>query len=416
LNTNLFIAKTLWKKREPKKKGLSGSSSLIAGFSVSVSVLVMVLAIAISDGFKFEIGEKITGFSGDIILSSPGVEVTTSAYPVINNLSYFNDLESLPEVKKIQSVAYRSGMIKSPDQIQGVLLKGIDNNYDWNFFSSVLSSGRLPDYSDTTSSSKEILISERLAKMMSFNVGDYVQIYFIDKSIRVGKYSIVGLYDAQLEDIDKTLVITDIKEIQRLNGWKDNEISALEILLQNGEDIDIAGDKIENVVIDKFIESDPSVYVSKINDIFPHLFDWLKLLDFNVLIVLVLMLTVAGFNMISGLLIMLFERISMIGLLKALGMRDSDIHKIFMYRASFIVFFGMMIGNFLAISLSLLQKRFAVISLDPVNYFVKSVPIYLDFPKIIIFNLIAFTIIMVALLLPSLFISKVSPQKTIIVK
>jgi len=415
LNTNLFIAKTLWKKSISHKKGLTGSSTLIAGFSVAVSMLVMVLAIAISDGFKYEIRTKATGFSGEIVLNSPGLDSKTNLYPITNKLSYINDLKALPEIKSIQGFAYRSGMLKSGDQIQGVILKGVDAGYDWKFFSSSLSQGRLPDYSDTTAN-REIIISERLAKMMNYKVGDAVQIYFIDKTIRVGKYELVGLYDAQLEDIDKTLVIADLREVQRLNGWSSEKISGLEILLKDPDNIDEAGDKIDTLILEKFSKSDPSVSVTKINDIFPHLFDWLKLLDFNVLVVLILMIMVAGFNMISGLLIILFEKISMIGLLKSLGMRDSNIHRIFLYRASYIVIIGMIIGNLLAFILAMLQKWFQIISLDPTNYFVKYVPIHLDVSKILLLNVITFVIIMLVLMLPSFFISRISPERTIRVK
>jgi len=265
-------------------------------------------------------------------------------------------------------------------------------------------------------SSKEIILSERLAGMMGFDVGEDLQIYFIDKSIRVGKYRLVGLYDAQLEDVDKTLIIADIREVQRINGWNAEDVSGIEILLKEGNDIDIVGDKIERVVYEHSGENDPSIQVTRINEIFPHLFDWLKLLDFNVLVVLVLMISVAGFNMISSLLIILFERISMIGILKSLGMRNSAIHRIFLLRASYIVFWGMLFGNVLAVILALLQKWYEIISLDPTNYFVKSVPVYLDIPKIILLNTAAFIIIMVVLMIPSLFISRISPDKTIRVK
>jgi len=415
LNTNLFIARNLWRKDAPKKRGLSASSTIIAGFSVGVSVLVMVLAISISDGFKFEIKTKATGFSGEIILNSPGIEQTSNRYPITKKISYLKEIESIKEVKCLQCYAYRSGMLKSGEEIQGVLLKGVDSKYDWRFFSSVLSKGRLPDYKDTLSS-KEIILSERLAGMMGFDVGEDLQIYFIDKSIRVGKYRLVGLYDAQLEDVDKTLIIADIREVQRINGWNAEDVSGIEILLKEGNDIDIVGDKIERVVYEHSGENDPSIQVTRINEIFPHLFDWLKLLDFNVLVVLVLMISVAGFNMISSLLIILFERISMIGILKSLGMRNSAIHRIFLLRASYIVFWGMLFGNVLAVILALLQKWYEIISLDPTNYFVKSVPVYLDIPKIILLNTAAFIIIMVVLMIPSLFISRISPDKTIRVK
>lgn len=415
MNTNLFIARNLWRKGAPGEKKLSSSSTIIAGFSVGVSVLVMVLAIAISDGFKYEIKTKATGFSGEIILNSPGIEQTSNRYPITKNLSYLKDIKALKEVKNIQGYAYRPGMLKVGEEIQGVLLKGVDSHYDWRFFSSVLSKGRLPDYKDSLSS-KEIILSERLARMMGFDVGEDLQIYFIDKSIRVGKYKLVGLYDAQLEDIDKTLVISDIREVQRLNGWNTEDVSGIEILLNKGEDISNVGDKVEKIVYERSEKKDPSVTVTKIHEIFPHLFDWLKLLDLNVLVVLVLMIAVAGFNMISSLLILLFERISMIGILKSLGMRNSSIHRIFLFRASYIVFWGMLSGNVLAVILALLQKNYDIISLDPANYFVKSVPVYLNFPKIILLNLFAFALIMLILMIPSLFISRISPEKTIRVK
>ncbi len=415
MNTNLFIARNLWKKGARGEKGLSASSTIIAGFSVGVSVLVMVLAIAISDGFKSEIKTKATGFSGEIILSSPGIEQTSNRYPITKNLSYNKEIKSLKEVKSLHGYASRPGMLKVGDEIQGVLLKGVDSQYDWRFFSSVLSKGRLPDYKDSLSS-KEIILSERLAKMMGFDVGDDLQIYFIDKSIRVGKYRVTGLYDAQLEEIDKTLVIADIREVQRLNEWNADEVSGIEILLNRGEDIEIAGDNIERVVYEHSSDKDPSVTVTRINDIFPHLFDWLKLLDFNVLVVLILMVAVAGFNMISSLLILLFERISMIGILKSLGMRNSAIHRIFLLRASYIVLWGMISGNVMAIILAMLQKWYQIITLDPANYFVKAVPVYLNFPKILFLNLAAFILIMIVLMVPSLFISRISPEKTIRVK
>lgn len=413
--TNLYIAKKLWKKGAAEKRGLTGSSSLIAGFSVAVSVLVMVLAIAVSDGFRHEIRTKAVGFSGEIILNSPGVDPTTNLFPIRSDLSYINDLTGLSDIKSIQGVAYRSGMLKSGEQIQGVVLKGVGKDYDWSFFKSSLSQGRLPDFSDTTAS-KEIILSERLAGIMGYSVGDAVQMYFIDKTVRVAKYKLVGLYDAQLEDIDKTLVVADLREVQRLNCWTEKEVSGLEVLLKTGADIDYNGEKIDQIIIEKCKEEDPSVAVSKINDIFPHLFDWLRLLDFNVLVVLLLMILVAGFNMISGLLIILFEKISMIGLLKALGMRDSSIHRIFLLRASFIVLCGMIAGNFMAVSLAIIQKRYSLLGLDPENYFVKSVPIHLDFAKIFILNVAAFVIIMLVMLLTSFFISKISPDKTIRVK
>jgi len=412
LNTNIFIAKTLW-RRGSGKRGLGRGSSLIASVSVAVSVMVMVLAISISDGFKKEIKEKASGFSGEILLHTPGVEYTTNQYPVNKDEESLNSLKEVQQIQSMQPYAYRSGIIKREDEIQGVLIKGVDENYNWDFFKSVLYEGRVPDTSDTLSTG-EIMISLRLANMLNYKVGDNIIIYFIDRTVKVRKFLLTGIYNAQLEDMDKSLVVGSISQIQRVNEWSPNEVSGIEIKLKKGADINKTAFTIEKKLIDS--DSEDPVYVTKVTDLFPHLFDWLTLLDFNVLVVMILMLSVAGFNMISGLLILLFEKISMIGLFKSLGMRDSGIHKIFLTRALYMVISGMIAGNIIAISLALIQKYYKVISLDPVNYFVNHVPIDINWGKILIMNVGALAIIVVLLMIPSIFISRVSPDKTLRVK
>lgn len=413
MKTNIFIAKTLWK--HGSIKGLGSTSSLVAGISVAVSIIVMLLAIAISDGFKREIRDKAIGFSGGIVLNSPGVETTTYQYPVDSDLSYINDIINIPGVISVQSYACRSGIIKNGEEIQGILLKGVDSNYNWNFFKNSLVDGKLPDYSDSASA-KGIMLSSRLAKMMAIKVGDPVQVYFVGDIVKVRKFTLVGIYDAQLEEIDKTFVIANISEIQSLNGWSANEVSGIEVISSDPDKLEETSETIENIILNKGEESDPSISVVTTMDQYPHLFDWLLLLDFNVLVVLIIMITVAGANMISGLLIILFEKISMIGLLKSLGMRDSSIHRIFLYRAMMIISRGMLAGNLIAFILLLLQQRFKIIGLDPVNYFVKYVPVHIDWYKMITVNITAFLLIILLLYIPSRFISNISPDKSLRIK
>jgi len=415
LNINLFIAKTLWRRGDECKKGYASSNTLIAQVSVIVSFLVIILSIVISDGFKYEIKSKASGFSGDILLKSPGVEYNSNLYPIYDNFSFRKDILSVGDVKSMNSYAYRSGMIKYNDQIQGVVLKGVDAGYDWEFFKSILSEGELPDFRDTTSGN-QVMISLRLAEMMGLRVGDEMPVYFIDQSVRVSKFIIKGVFDAQLEQIDRTLIITDIKEVQRLNGWGPAQVSGIEIQLSHGAERAAVAENIQNIVLEKSNDNDSQMEVTTVDDLFPHLFDWLKLLDFNVMIVLALMMLVAGFNMLSGLLILLFEKISVIGLLKALGMRNMNIHGIFMYKGFRIVLSGMIIGNITALAVALLQKYLHIIKLDPENYFVKAVPIHFDFLKIATVDIISVIVIMSLMLLPSLFVSRVSPDRTIRVK
>ena len=412
MNTNIFIAKTLWKKNS-SKKGLTGGSAVIAGISVAVSIMVMILSITISDGFKKEIKNKTSGFSGEIMLHSPGVEITTSQYPVLSNPSFLDSLTNLEGVVAIQPYVYRSAIIKQNDEIQGVIIKGVDSLFDWSFFESVLKEGALPQIG-ALFDVPEILMSRRLASMLSYKVGDPVLVYFVDNSVRIRKFILSGIYDAQLEDIDKSLLISAASVLQNVNGWKSNEVSGLEIKLKNGYNIAETGAIIENIIEEA--PMDESYFVTTVNELFPHLFDWLRLLDFNVLIIMFLMLAVAGFNMISGLLILLFEKISMIGVLKSLGMRDSSIHKIFLIRALYLVLGGMVIGNIIALILIFIQKYYQVIPLDPVSYFVDHVPVFINWYKIALLNIGAISIIVLLLMIPSLFISKITPEKTLRIK
>lgn len=396
-----------------KKGGLAAGSSIIASISISLSIVVMILAVAISDGFKNEIKNKASGFSGEIMLHSPGVDIWTSQYPVLRNPSFVTDILALPQVKSVYPYVYRSGIIKKEEDIQGVVVRGVDSLYDWSFFKSVLSEGTIPDL-NSSGSEAEMLMSKRLASMLGYSLGDYITLYFIDNNVRVRRFLLSGIYDAQLEDIDKTLLITSLNSIQQLNGWSADQVSGVEVKLIRGGYIAATANKIEDII--NLAPPDESYYVTRVDELFPHLFEWLKLLDFNVLIVLILMLAVAGFNMISGLLILLFEKISMIGVLKSLGMRDSGIHKIFMARAMYLVLLGVISGNIIAGILVFLQSRYQIIGLDPDNYFVTHVPVFVNTSKMIALNVGAILLIALILLIPSVFISRISPDKTLRIK
>lgn len=423
MNLNFFIAKRIGKRASGNGK-LSKISNMIATVSVGISIAVMILAIAIANGFRSEIREKAAGFSGDATLSAPGVEIVQYQYP-IKSLPFINKIDSLPFVKTVQPVAYRTGLLKTEAQIQGVLFKGVDTTYDMAFFARYLSAGILPDYSFKTDStgyllppSNDILISKRLSDLLHYRVGDKVLAYFVEDDVTLRRFTVAGIFDAQLEELDKSLVIADLRHITRLNGWKNGEISGYEIVL-NGNERGMTkhyNDLIERILYDNTTEDDSSVVLRTLQERFYVLFDWLHLLDLNVLIILVLMIAVAGFNMISGLLIILFERISQIGLLKALGMRNRDISRIFLYRSSFIVVKGLVAGNVVALVLCYIEWKYKLIALNPVNYFVTYVPVELDWSVIVMLNVAAFLLIMIILVIPCHFISKISPARTLVVR
>ena len=399
MNLNLYIA----------KKIKTSSNNTIACASVAISILVMFMAMVISDGFKREIKETSVGFSGEVFLLSPGQDITNQLYPISGRPSYIDKIHSLKGIESVNDVAYTSGMLKSDESVQGIMFKGVDSTYSLDFFEKYLVEGTLPDFSGK-SASNQILISERLASLMNYKCGDNMSAYFVGESVRVRRFTISGLYNVRLDEMDKTLAIVDIRQTRRLNGWESDQVSNIEIKLAAGANADKICREIEEIILDRPWDDD-SVIASQIRYIYPHIFDWLDLLNMNVLIIL--MIVVAGFNMISGLLIILFEKISMIGLLKALGMKTRDICRVFIYRGSFIVIKGMVIGNVIAIILSILQGVFHIIPLDPANYFVDHVPVYVNVPKIVILNVASFALMILIMIIPSFFIARVQPEKTI---
>ena len=414
MNFPLFIARKIAGKDETGKR-LTRTTNVIAIISVTLSIFVMFLALSIVSGFKKEISEKVRGFSGDIVLTPPGMAIVNDHYPVNGDLSYIEKIESMRQVERVCGVAYRPGMIKSDDNVFGILLKGVDSLYDMSFYSSHLTEGRLPDLRGN-SAANEVLISRRLSDKIGLNTGDRLVSYYTGESVRIRQFTICGIYDVELQDVDQMLAIVDIRQVQRLNGWSNGEVSTIEIRLVSGSDKEVSVLKIEDIIMSESIDKDTPLFVTSVEDHYPVLFEWLNLLDYNVLIIMILMIIVAGFNMISGLLIILFEKISMIGVLKSLGMRDKSIAAIFLYRGSFLMLKGMLWGNVIGLLFALLQNKFHIITLDPQNYFVSFVPVNVTAEILLILNICSFIAITAMLIIPTLFISKISPDKSVRVK
>lgn len=419
MNLNFYISQRIGTYKTGKGK-LSKTSNFIATVSVALSIFIMILSLAISNGFRKEIREKAVGYSGDMTITAPGVTINNDQYP-LHQLPYIQEIKDCDFIKSINPVRYTYGILKTPDQIQGIVLKGVDNNYNWDFLKSCLSAGKLPDYSDTSKLSNDILISARMSQMLQYKVGDKVTAYFINDEVKVRRFNITGLYNAQLEDLDKLIVIADTKQVARLNGWDNVEVSGYEVFLKEsaGDNFEQQQEVLQNI-IDKHSTNDKGqdidvddAWITTVKDSFTLLFDWLGLLDTNVIIIIVLMIAVSGFNMISGILIILFERISMIGTLKALGMRTRNIAMIFLYQASSIVLKGLLYGNILSAIFCFIQWKYRVFALNPENYFVDGVPISISPMIFLIADLIAFTAIMIILVIPCHFISRISPAKTL---
>lgn len=408
-----FIAERIERRgQNPGEDGnsLSGTSRNIASISVALSILIMIVAISVTLGFRKAIRAKATGFMGSLVMVVPGQGPMNEQYPFNGNLSYLGAIDSLEGVTSVCPVAVRSGMVKSDNGIAGLYFKGVDSLYDFSFYAESLVAGDIPSFSGRVGS--DALISERLASQMGLGVGDKMVSYFVGDELKVRSFRICGLFDARLEDVDKSFALIDIRQVRRISSWSADDVSAIEIRIAPDAGFDRMKSAVEEIEYSRSTEQDDALFVLSVKTICSNLFDWLSLLDLNVVMILLLMTVVASFNMISAVLIILFRRISMIGILKSLGMPDGKITGVFLLKSSGIVVKGILAGNAVAVALCLVQKYFNPIKLDPANYFVSSVPISLNAGWVIVVDILAFALIMAALSLCSIFVAKVSPDRT----
>ena len=373
--------------------------------AVAVSFLVVIIAVAVSSGFRHEIRDGLSDMMGDVQLTMADINYMDESSPVNAMQSYLPYVEDMPGVERVSPVIYRAGIAKQSEDIYGVMLKGVEGG--------VRSRGA--DVSDTLSLA--VSIPSPLAESAGLKVGDRLLTYFIGEKVKVRQFNVADIYEPLVRTDDRHLVYADIKDMQRLNGWSDGQVSMLEVSLDEGYKdparMLAVTDQMSEVIIDNLSWDDDLLRPVSSVERFPQIFEWVELIDFNVVFVLILMIAVAGVNMITGLLIMLLENISTIGLLKSLGMRNVEIMNVFITRAAGTVFKGMLIGNIIAFALCFLQNMTHVISLDPVNYFVSYVPIHLDVLEILKADFVAFVAIIVLLVLPSLFVLRVDPSKTV---
>lgn len=369
---------------------------------IAVSYLVIILAVAISSGFRHEIRSSLSEMSGDVLISPADLNLFNEECPLDVSASYVQAVSGLDYVDEVVPVVYKTGIVKSDSDIYGVIFKA----------------GMSMQSADSISF--PVLIPRNFAEKASLNAGDRMLTYFVSDKVSVRQFNVAGIYDPIVETGDNPVVLASLEDLQRLNGWSDDQVSAMEVVLDRdfSDERSIRGAASEiGALINAFLsDDDQSVVSTSAVSRFPQMFSWLNLIDFNVYVILLLMTVVAGFNMISGLLIMLFENIPTIGLLKSLGMGDRGVFKIFLSRAAVIVLKGMAIGNILAAVFCLIQSTTHFVRLDPENYYVSSVPVYLEVGQILLADAVSFLVILLLLLIPSLFISKVDPAETVRVR
>lgn len=369
----------------------------IAMVSIAISFLVMILAVSVSSGFRHEIRSGVASISGDIQLTSADMNYISEDSSVSAVPPSLGAIDSVRGVRSIIPVVYRAGIVRKDDDIHGVIFKGLPQQ--------------------DSLSGLGVSIPSRLSEMLDLHEGDDLQAYFVGERVKVRKFTIKSVYRSIVNADDRLMVFASLEDMQRLNGWEEDEVSALEVMLDDSYRqaglMKAKTDEIGTLALEYAGTYDDAFVASSALDRYPQLFDWLNLIDFNVVAILILMTIVAGFNMISGLLILLFQNISTIGTLKAMGMTDKSIASVFLKVSSNLVLKGMAVGNALALAFCAIQGSTHLLKLNPENYFISFVPVSVNIPMILLADAVAYLAIMLLLLIPTLFISKVDPAQTV---
>ncbi len=395
------------KPPQSNEKG-TGFSKLIINLAmaaVCISVMVMIIAIAIVKGYQQEVRNKIIGFNANIQVTHLDLNNSYESQPIARDTVFEYLARRQSGITNLQRFATKAGIIKTDESFEGIVLKGVDSDYDWSFLKKHTLFGDTFGVTDSLVSNK-ILLSKITANRMNLKLGDPVIIYFIQDPPRVRKFVIHGIFDTGMGDLDEIFAFADIKQVQKLNNWEHQQISGYEISLNQFKETEKIRENLVGI-------TPYTMGISSIFEMYPALFDWLGLLDMNVLIIIILMISVAAINMITALLILILERTQMVGILKALGSTDGQISKVILYMAGSIIFRGLLLGNLLGIGLAWLQLQYGFFKLDQSSYYLDSVPIKLVWSDIVFINIGSFIICLLLLILPAEFVSKIKPVKSI---
>ena len=405
-----YIARKINSEGNHKK---SSPAVKIATIGVALGIATMILALAIVIGFKNQVAEKAIGFASHVRITGITDQLYTNTLPISVDDSICNALQTSPEVISIGRCAEQSAVLKTDNEFSGVILKGIDNNYDNSFFKNSLVCGEFPTISDTTTSN-EILLSENIASKLQLKVGESILCYFINsEKVKVRKFNISGIYNTNFVEYDSFYAICDLKVIQSVNKWEDDQYTSLEIKLKEFDNTEIFTKELRYSIIGNTDKYGNSYFVESALDINPQLFNWLNLLDMNVWIIIVLMSLVAGFTIISGVLIIILEKTATIGTLKALGASNKLIRHTFIHLASFLILKGLLWGNIIGLSICAIQYYFGILKLDAATYYISEVPIELNWVLLILLNIGALIVLLLMVTLPTHIISKIKPAETI---
>ena len=411
MNLPLYIAKRIYSDQGDKRK-VSRPAIRIATIGVAIGLAVMIVTVSVVLGFKHTIRDKVVGFGSHIQVHNIMNYSGSDPHPISASDSLMKVVNKLPGVAKAERFSMTQGILKTDEDFLGIAIKGIAEEYDTTFLSQHLVAGNITSFSEKTSKYK-LLISKMIADKMRLKVGDKVFGYFIDnQDVRTRKFTISGIYQTNMTRFDETLCFTDLHTANKLNGWTDKQVTGIEVLVKDFEKVNETADQFIDHINRTSDEEGNALTTETIYELYPQVFSWLELLDINVWIILALMVCVAGFTMISGLLIIILERTQMIGILKALGARNNTVRHTFLWFSVFIIGQGLFWGNIVGVGIVLLQKYTGIITLDPQTYYVSEAPMELNLPLIALINVATLLICVFVLIAPSYLISHIHPAKS----
>ncbi|REG96348.1 ABC transporter permease [Flavobacterium aquicola] len=408
MNLEYFIAKRLITAKD-YKSSISAPIINIAIAAIAIGMIMMIVSVATGIGLQNKIREKIAAFNGHIIISNyDNNQSEVTILPIAKNQDFYPKFSEVPEVSHIQAIASKAGIIRTETAFEGIIFKGVGNDYQWGNIKEYLVSGQLPNLSKNITS--EVVISQFLANRLQLKVGDSFNTFFIKENQNqlpnVRRFKITGIFNSGFQQFDATYIIGDIRHIQRINKWNPNQIGAFEVFVKDFNTIKETGEQV-------YKKTSSTLDTKTIIEKYSYIFEWLQLFDFNIIVILVVMILVATINMVVALLVLILERTQMIGILKALGANNWSVRKVFLYNAFYLIARGLLWGNGIGVSLLVLQQQFGIIKLNPENYYVNQAPVYLNFGYILALNILTVTICALVLLIPSYIVTKISPVKAI---
>lgn len=414
MGLSVMLARRFFRAGDESGKRASRPAIVIATAGIAVGLAVIIISVCVVRGFQAEVSNKLMGFGSHMEVLDFNSFASPESFPVTTDSALVQGLEALPQVTKVQRYAEKIGILKTEDSFAAIELKGLGPEYDTKFLKQHLVSGKLPTFSDTTATN-ELVISQRTADELQLKVDDRVYAYFFEEAVKMRRFRIAAIYQTNMKQFDRTFAITDLHTVRRLNGWDASQSSGLEIRVS-----DFSRLEEQKTPVEAFVNSMPdsagtirSVLTIRENPRTAGVFNWLALLDTNVYVILILILLVASFSMISGLLILILERTQTIGVLKALGATNTRLRHTFLYYGAFIVLQGMLIGNAISLLLLWAQQKFSLIHLNPETYYVDTVPVSLEWWSILLVNVVTLLLTIGALIIPSFLISRIQPARAI---